>query len=226
MVIGDLVESGLADAGITGGRWSVKHLQSHVQIDLCVSLGIFVLSNAVTAATCPFWRPVFWDIFWIVLAILVGLFGIYGCRKKYSFVILAFILGVVMLGCVNIAHLMAMHSEHVRTCDMRQNSFKHCVDNPLLTKCLVGDKCLRDVLKETECKAPGHEHCEHMTSIGYAFAANILISFITFAEPAYWAGIYLIRLEMSYPLTPDEPDEGDECDKDDPSQPLVSKETA
>merc|ERR1712093_695585 len=220
MGVGELVGTGLKEAGFTGDRWSVKHLQSHVQIDLCISLGIFVISNAVTAATCPFWRPVFWDVFWIVLAILIGAFGIYGCRKKYSFVILSFILGVVMLGCVNIAHLMAMHSEHVRTCELNQASFKHCVDNPLLTKCLAGNTCLRDVIKETDCKAPGHEHCEGLSSLGYAFAANILISFITFAEPAYWAGIYLIRLEMSYPLTPDEEDESNETDE---SKALLSK---
>merc|ERR1711959_66092 len=84
----------------------------------------------------------------------------------------------------------------------------------------VGSKCLREVLKETDCKAPGYEHCKSMTSIGYGFAVNILISFITFAEPAYWAGIFLIRLEMSYPLTPDEEDESNETDE---SKALLSK---
>ena len=37
---------GLEDAGLTGKRWSVKHLQTHCQIDLVISLGIFVVSAA------------------------------------------------------------------------------------------------------------------------------------------------------------------------------------
>jgi hypothetical protein len=223
--LSDLTSHGLEDAGITGTRWSVKHLQTHCQIDLCVSLGIFVISNGVTAVFTPYWRPVFWDIFWIVLAVLIGALGLYGCRKKYSFVILAFIFGVVMLGCVNIAHLMALHSEHVRTCNLSQNSFMGCSTEPTLQHCLVGDNCLRAEIQATKtCNAPGKEHCEALDSIGYAFAINIMISFLTFAEPAYWTGIYLIRLEMSYPLTPDEKDE-DKAAKDEAEPLLQGNET-
>jgi len=82
-------------------------------------------------------------------------------------------------------------------CSMNQLDFKHCnsFDSPTLAVCLPKNDCTRNEIGKTKCGAPGKEHCAHMDSMDAVFIFNMLVSFLTFSEPAYWGMIFHTRLE-------------------------------
>jgi len=96
---------------------------------------------------------------------------------------------------MNIAHLLALRSEHVRTCAISQREFIGCYDEPSLQECFVGSRCTKAQIAATDCTAQGAEHCAEIEGMNIGFAVNILISFLTFSEPAWWATLLFIRLE-------------------------------
>merc|ERR1712139_630380 len=120
---------------------------------------------------------------------------------------------------MGISHTLTMRSEHVHTCKLTQLSFRGCNTVASLKKCLATNDCLRDQMKGTICNAPGKEHCENLNHMNWVFAFNMLISFLTFSEPAFWGILLLFRMEMTFPITPDEDDKEDEKEE---AQPLVA----
>lgn len=200
-------------------NYSVKTLQSQVFWELIVCMGLFILTEAVSAIFCPYWRPVGYSIGWIVLAVIIGALGLIGVNKKSSGSLICFNVLLIMLACLNISHTLTMRSEHVHTCKLTQLSFRDCSTIPALKKCLATDSCLRSQMLGTACKAPGKEHCENLNHMNWVFAFNMLISFLTFSEPAFWGILLLLRMEMTFPITPDEDDKEDEKEE---AQPLVA----
>jgi len=201
-------------------NYSVKTLQSQVFWELIICMGLFVLTEAISAIFCPYWRPVGYSIGWIVLAVIIGTLGLIGVHKKSSGALICFNVLLIMLACLNISHTLTMRSEHVHTCKLTQLSFRDCSTVPALKKCLATDSCLKDQMKGTTCKAPGKEHCDNLNHMNWVFAFNMLISFLTFSEPAFWGILLLLRMEMTFPITPDE-DDKEEDDKEE-AQPLVA----
>jgi len=191
----------------------VKTLQRQVHFDIIISVFIFIATQVASALITPFWRPVMYDIGWIVLSFLVGIIGLVGVRKKSSTLLIIFSVLLIMLACLNIAHTLTMRSEHVHTCRLNQITFMGCATEPSLAKCLPKNECIRDQILKTKCQAPGREHCLSLDSMNYVFAVNMLISFLTFSEPTFWALLLLIRMEMTFPITPDEDDTGEEEEK-------------
>lgn len=184
----------------------MKTLQRQVHFDIIISMGIFIATQVASAVVTPFWRPVMYSVGWIILGFLVGIIGLVGVRKKSSTLIIIFSVLLIMLACLNISHVLTMRSEHVHTCRLNQITFMGCATEPSLAKCLPKNECLRDEILKTGCKAPGREHCDSLDKMNYVFAINMLISFLTFSEPTFWALLLLIRMEMTFPITPDEDD--------------------
>jgi hypothetical protein len=197
------------------GRYSVKTLQRQVHFDIIISMGIFILTQVGSAIVTPFWRPVGYAIGWAVLGFLIAILGLIGVRKKSSALLIMFSVLLVMLACLNISHVLTMRSEHVHTCRLNQRTFRDCDAEPSLRTCLTNNQCNRDQIMATKCKAPGHEHCDELDKMNYVFIANMLISFLTFAEPTFWSMLLLIRMEMTFPITPDE----DDMDEDETAKP-------
>lgn len=189
-----------------GPRYSVKTLQRQVHFDILISFTIFIATQLGCAAVCPFWRPIAYSIGWAILSFLIGIIGLVGVRKKSSAMIIVFSVLLIMLACLNISHVLTMRSEHVHTCRLNQRTFRNCDNAPSLKKCLPENACLREDIEKTSCLAPGREHCDDLDRMNYIFVANMLISFLTFAEPTFWAILLLIRMEMTFPITPDEDD--------------------
>jgi len=207
------------------GRYSVKTLQRQVHFDILISMGIFILTQIGSAIVTPFWRPVGYAIGWAILGFLIAIMGLIGTRKKSSALIIMFSVLLVMLACLNISHTLTMRSEHVHTCRLNQRTFRGCDSEPSLKTCLADNSCLRDEILKTDCKAPGREHCDDLDKMNYIFVSNMLISFLTFAEPTFWSMMLLIRMEMTFPITPDEDDQEEEEGtekKDGEQQPLMS----
>lgn len=184
----------------------MKTLQRQVHFDIIISMGIFIATQVASAVVTPFWRPVMYSVGWIVLGFLVGIIGLVGVRKKSSTLLIIFSVLLIMLACLNISHVLTMRSEHVHTCRLNQITFMGCATEPSLAKCLPKNECLREEILETGCKAPGRQHCDSLEKMNYVFAVNMLISFLTFSEPTFWALLLLIRMEMTFPITPDEDD--------------------
>jgi len=128
---------------------------------------------------------------------LTAIVGVVAVSKESSFGVAAFTILLIMLACLNIAHTLTMRSEHVMVCRMNQMDFKHCnsFDSPSLAVCLPKNDCTRKEVEHTKCRAPGKEHCAHMDSMDAVFIFNMLVSFFTFSEPAYWGMIFHARLE-------------------------------
>jgi len=202
------VDMGGCFSFLDGPRYSVKTLQRQCHFDIIISMGIFIATQIISAIMTPFWRPVVYSIGWIVLGFLVGLLGLIGVRKKSSSLIVVFSVLLVMLACINISHVLTMRSEHVHTCRLNQVTFRNCASEPSLHKCLPLNECLRADILKTNCRAPGREHCDSLDTMNYVFFANMFISFLTFSEPTFWALLLLIRMEMTFPITPDEDDTG------------------
>jgi hypothetical protein len=197
-----------------GDRYSVKTLQRQVHFDILISFTVFIGTQIASAILTPFWRPIGYDIGWAILAFLIGIFGLVGVQKKSSALLVVFSVLLVMLACLNISHVLTMRSEHVHTCRLNQNTFRNCATEPSLQHCINANECKRDELLKTSCKAPGREHCDELGQMDLVFAANMFISFLTFAEPTFWALLLLIRMEMTFPITPDEDDmESEEPDE-------------
>lgn len=184
----------------------MKTLQRQVHFDIIISMGIFIATQIVSAVVTPFWRPVMYSVGWAVLGFLVGIIGLVGVRKKSSTLLVIFSVLLIMLACLNISHVLTMRSEHVHTCRLNQITFMGCATEPSLAKCLPKNECLREQILKTGCKAPGRQHCDSLDSMNYVFAVNMLVSFLTFSEPTFWALLLLIRMEMTFPITPDEDD--------------------
>lgn len=191
---------------LDGPRYSVKTLQRQVHFDILISFTIFIATQLGSASVCAFWRPIAYSIGWAILAFLIGIVGLIGVRKKSSAMIIVFSVLLIMLACLNISHVLTMRSEHVHTCRLNQRTFRNCDTEPSLKKCLPDNNCLREEIERTNCLAPGREHCDELDKMNYIFVANMLISFLTFAEPTFWAILLLVRMEMTFPITPDEDD--------------------
>lgn len=191
---------------MSGPRYSVKTLQRQCHFDIIISIGIFIITQIVSALLTPFWRPVVYSIGWIILGFLVAIIGLVGVRKKSSTLLIVFSVLLIMLACLNISHVLTMRSEHVHTCALNQITFRDCATEPTLAKCLPKNECMRDEILKTKCKAPGREHCDQLDTMNYVFFANMLISFLTFSEPTFWTLLLIIRMEMTFPITPDEDD--------------------
>lgn len=144
------------------------------------------------------------------MSFIIGILGLVGVRKKSSALIIVFSVLLVMLACLNISHVLTMRSEHVHTCQLNQITFRNCASEDSLKECLKDNSCLRDQIATTDCKAPGKEHCAQLDQMNFVFVANMLISFMTFSEPTFWALLLLIRMEMTFPITPDEDDTEEE----------------
>jgi len=201
-------------------NYSVKTLQSQVFWELIICMGLFILTEVVSAIFCPYWRPVGYSIGWIVLAVIIGALGLIGVHKKSSGALICFNVLLIMLACLNISHTLTMRSEHVHTCKLTQLSFRGCNTVASLKKCLPTNDCTRDQMQGTICNAPGKEHCANLNHMNWVFAFNMLISFLTFSEPAFWGILLLLRMEMTFPITPDEDDK--EEDENAEAQPLVA----
>lgn len=201
-------------------NYSVKTLQSQVFWELIICMGLFILTEIVSAIFCPYWRPVGYSIGWIVLALIIGALGLIGVKKKSSGALICFNVLLIMLACLNISHTLTMRSEHVHTCKLTQLSFRGCNTVASLKKCLPTNGCTRDQMKGTICNAPGSEHCANLNHMNWVFAINMLISFLTFSEPAFWGILLLLRMEMTFPITPDEDDKEEEDNAE--AQPLVA----
>lgn len=184
----------------------MKTLQRQVHFDIIISMGIFIATQIVSAVVTPFWRPVMYSVGWAILGFLVGIVGLVGVRKKSSTLLVIFSVLLIMLACLNISHVLTMRSEHVHTCRLNQITFIGCATEPSLAKCLPKNECLREEILKTGCKAPGRQHCDSLDSMNYVFGVNMLVSFLTFSEPTFWALLLLIRMEMTFPITPDEDD--------------------
>lgn len=199
-------------------RYSVLSLQRQVHFDILISFGIFIATQVGSAIVAPYWRPVAYAIGWAILSFIVGIIGIFGVKKKSSFLIIVFSVLLIMLACLNISHTLTMRSEHVHTCRLNQRTFRNCESEPSLKDCLADNQCKRDEILKTECEAPGREHCDDLDHMNYLFAANMCISFLTFSEPTFWAILLLIRMEMTFPITPDEWDADDSTEQGTPEE--------
>lgn len=193
-----------------GQRYSVKTLQRQVHFDILISFSIFIATQIGCAIVSPFWRPRGYSIGWAIVSFIIGILGLVGVRKKSSALIIVFSVLLVMLACLNISHVLTMRSEHVHTCQLNQITFRNCASEDSLKECLKDNSCLRDQIATTDCKAPGKEHCAQLDQMNFVFVANMLISFMTFSEPTFWALLLLIRMEMTFPITPDEDDTEEE----------------
>lgn len=191
---------------LDGQRYSVKTLQRQVHFDILICFTIFIGTQIASAIVTPFWRPIGYDIGWSILAFIIGIAGLVGVQKKSSALTIVFSVLLIMLACLNVSHLLTMRSEHVHTCRLNQRTFRDCGNQDSLKHCLPTNECKNDEIAATECKAPGKEHCDQLNQMNYVFAANMFISFLTFAQPAFWAILLLIRMEMTFPITPDEDD--------------------
>lgn len=181
-----------------GDRMDVHTLRHKVLEEIALSLGCFAVTQFVTAYFAPYMRPLAYDIAWAVVGILIGIVGFVATYKESTFGVGMFVVLLITLACINISHTLTMRSEHVGNCNLNQLDFMGCnaAASPSLTTCLLDNSCKRDQIKHTPCKAPGVEHCAHLDSLNYAFIFNILVSFFTFGEPAYWCLIYHARLEI------------------------------
>jgi len=205
-----------------GPNYSVKTLQTQVFWELIICMGLFILTETLSAILCPYWRPVGYSLGWIVLALIIGSLGMIGLSKKSSGAVICFIVLLIMLACLNISHTLTMRSEHVHTCKLTQVSFRGCTTAPTLKSCINTNACTRAQMKGTTCKAPGKEHCDALNHMNWVFAINMLISFLTFSEPAFWALLLLLRMEMTFPITPDEDDKEEEETEE--AKPLVGEQ--
>lgn len=194
-----------------GNRYSVKALRRQVHYDIIVCITIFIATQIGTASVCVFWRPIGYSIGWAVLAFLIGIIGLVGVAKKSSAMIIIFSVLLIMLACLNISHVLTMRSEHVHSCSLNQNTFRNCKNEASLSHCLDSNSCTREEILKTSCMAPGRQHCDALDDMNWMFIANMFISFITFAEPTFWAILLLIRMEMTFPITPDEDDADSAC---------------
>lgn len=207
---------------LDGPRYSVKTLQRQVHFDILISFTIFIATQLGSASVCAFWRPIAYSIGWAILAFLIGIVGLIGVRKKSSAMIIVFSVLLIMLACLNISHVLTMRSEHVHTCRLNQRTFRNCDTEPSLKKCLPDNQCMREEIERTNCLAPGREHCDELDKMNYIFVANMLISFLTFAEPTFWAILLLVRMEMTFPITPDE----DDMETSEENQKLLENQSA
>lgn len=187
-------------------RMIVWSLRRQLYFDICVMFSIFIAVQLGSAAVCPFWRPIAYDIGWAILAVIIGIIGVVGVAKKSSVMLIMFAVLLIMLACLNISHTLTMRSEHVHTCRLNQKTFRNCENEASLKNCLPTNTCNRDEISATSCEAPGREHCDELDNISMMFMANMIISFLTFSEPTFWAVLLLIRMEMTFPITPDEDD--------------------
>lgn len=194
----DGVTSVAGKMGVFDDYFPVNRLVQQFQCDNIMSLSIFVITCGVTAAFAPYWRPIFWDCFWIVCALILMLQGHIAARWKSSFGMIAYFCMLILLGALNLSHLLALRGEHVHQCKLSQRSFQHCETDPSLTQCLVNNSCTRAQIQATSCQAVGKEHCDEIDGMNIGFGINLLISFLTFSEPAWWALLLLIRLEGAH----------------------------
>lgn len=180
-----------------GPRMSVRKLVDQLRDDILICAAIFVANEALTAAFCVYWRPIAWSIFWILLTILISVLGLLANWERHTFGLIVFIVLQIMFSVINLQHLNMMHAEAVRECSVPQAHFRNC-DVPALKHCIAKDACLSDEMQKLSppCKAPGKAVCANFAHMDMVFWGNQLINFLTYAEPAFWAMMLLIRAEI------------------------------
>eukprot|EP00658_Telonema_sp_P-2_P015854 TRINITY_DN16129_c0_g1_i3.p1 TRINITY_DN16129_c0_g1~~TRINITY_DN16129_c0_g1_i3.p1 ORF type:complete len:151 (+),score=40.32 TRINITY_DN16129_c0_g1_i3:307-759(+) len=121
-----------------------------------------------------------------------------------------------------------MRGEMVRSCKVAQVSYMYCdpEHNSLaatyLSDCIYEDSCEQDELDKTNCKAPPHEHCSEVSTMEAFFWVNALINFFTYAEPAWFALLLLLRMEKDLDRI-NNSDIDDEEESPNPGFPLIFK---
>merc|ERR1711959_196889 len=166
-----------------GPRMSVRKLQDELHNDILICAAIFVANEALTAAFCVYWRPMMWSLFWISLTVGISAVGVFANKTRHTFGLLVFFVLQIMFSAINLQHLNMSHAEAVRQCLVPQSSFKNC-DVPALKNCLAKNACLTQEMRKLTpvCWAPGKAQ---------------FINFMTYAEPAFWAFMALIRMEIA-----------------------------
>lgn len=59
-------------------RWNVEKLRGQLITDITLNFLIFFASEVAIASEAPYWRPIKWAIYWIVVAAISGFIGILG----------------------------------------------------------------------------------------------------------------------------------------------------
>jgi len=180
-----------------GPRMSVRKLQDELHNDILICAAIFVANEALTAAFCVYWRPMMWSLFWIFLTVAISGVGVYANKTRHTFGLIMFVVLQIMFSAINLQHLNMSHAEAVRQCLVPQSAFKNC-DVPALKNCLAKNACLTQEMRKLTpiCWAPGKAQCDNFSHMDLVFWGNQFINFMTYAEPAFWAFMALIRMEI------------------------------
>jgi len=184
-----------------GKRWSVRKLTEQLHDDIIMCGVLFIITEGITAVTCVYWRPLFWSLFWIAITVIVGLIGIGSCTELNAWGLIAFVVMQLMFSAINLQHVNALRSISVRECMVQQRHYKNC-DVPSLQHCISTSACIKSEITATChtygacCKAPGAKECEAVNNSNLVFWINFLINFLTYAEPAFYAIILIVRREI------------------------------
>merc|ERR1711881_135847 len=180
-----------------GPRMSVRKLQDELHNDILICAAIFVANEALTAAFCVYWRPMMWSLFWISLTVGISAVGVFANKTRHTFGLLVFFVLQIMFSAINLQHLNMSHAEAVRQCLVPQSAFKNC-DVPALKNCLAKNACLTQEMRKLTpvCWAPGKAQCDNFSHMDLVFWGNQFINFMTYAEPAFWALMAIIRMEI------------------------------
>jgi len=180
-----------------GPRMSVRKLQDELHNDILICAAIFVANEALTAAFCVYWRPMMWSLFWIFLTVTISAVGVFANKSRHTFGLVMFVVLQIMFSAINLQHLNMSHAEAVRQCLVPQASFKNC-EVPALKSCLAKNACLTQEMRKLTpiCWAPGKAQCDNFSHMDLVFWGNQFINFMTYAEPAFWALMAIIRMEI------------------------------
>lgn len=180
-----------------GPRMSVRKLQDELHNDILICAAIFVANEALTAAFCVYWRPFLWSCFWIMLTVLISSVGVFANKTRHTFGIIFFMVLQIMFSAINLQHLNMMHAEAVRECQVPQTSFKNC-NVAAVSKCMATNACTTVEMRKLDppCFAPGKAQCDNFAQMDMVFWGNQFINFMTYAEPAFWAFMLIVRAEI------------------------------
>lgn len=180
-----------------GPRMSVRKLTEEVHNDILICAAIFVANESLTAAFCVYWRPFLWSCFWIILTCSISAVGVYANKSRHTFGMIVFMVLQIMFSAINLQHLNMMHAEAVRECQIPQASFRNC-NVPSVKKCLATSSCTTTVLRKLDppCFAPGKAQCDNFAHMDMVFWGNQFINFMTYAEPAFWMFMLIVRSEI------------------------------
>jgi len=194
-----VIKNGMrADMGM---RWSIRKLSDQLHDDIYMCGAIFIITEAMTAITCTYWRPLFWSLFWIFLTVVIGAMGLMANAVLNTFGLILFTVCQIMFSAINLQHVNALRAESLRECSVRQLEYRNC-DVPSLSHCINADTCTKTEILNTCslygkcCMAPGKVECDDLATVDIVFWLNFVINFLSYAEPCFYAILLVIRQEI------------------------------